>query len=201
MSIQQQVILRHRSEGHLRFDLPAVLRASETADHLASGLRTVDGVYRVEITSGKLSIRYQEVVAGFAVVVRRLNALIEELLGKSVKKPSPAKRPNPARAIQTSPAAAESGIAVWVRSKVEEIKETLTAAGIVAKSGLGILSQRPRWLGEFLNDLLMLFLIKLHWHQILTLWLPSPWRYRYEWAATFYLIYLQVQSRLPQPRA
>ena len=59
-------------------------------------------------------------------------------------------------------------------------------------------SLRPAWIKEFLNDLVMLYLIKLHWHHIITDWLPRPWTHRYEWAATLYLIYLSVQSRLPK---
>ncbi len=51
---------------------------------------------------------------------------------------------------------------------------------------------------EFLNDALVLFLIKLHWHMITQHWLRQPWRYRYEWLAALYLIYLLVRSRRPK---
>jgi hypothetical protein len=51
---------------------------------------------------------------------------------------------------------------------------------------------------EFLNDALVLFLIKLHWHMITQHWLREPWRYRYEWMAAIYMIYLLVRSRRPK---
>jgi hypothetical protein len=74
--------------------------------------------------------------------------------------------------------------------------------GILGKRALASASsamgKRPRWIKEFMNDLVMLYLIKLHWHHILSEWLPRPWTYRYEWAATLYLIYLSIQARLPQ---
>lgn len=199
MSIQQHVLLRHRSEGHLRFDLPLVLCGPDIEARLVDGLRALEGVYRVEVQAkpGKLSIRYLETVCGFAAVVRRLYALIDELMGRPRLAAASSRRPVEVRAVQPPPVAA-GGVAAWLADKLQEARETLTAAGIVARSGLRVLNQRPRWLTDFLNDLLMLFLIKLHWHHILTLWLPNPWRYRYEWLATFYLVYLQVQSRLPQ---
>ena len=135
-------------------------------------------------------------------MVRRLYALAGELAGKvtgagrtpaterTVPRRNPVQQPG-------SPAA----IDLWFREKLEEARETLKAAGIVAGSSFQAVARRPRWVTEFLNDLVMLYLIKLHWHHIITLWLPNPWRYRYEWMATFYLIYLSVQSRLPKPAA
>jgi hypothetical protein len=199
MSIQQQVLLRYHSEGHLRFSLPAVLCAPDLAGQLVSGLQSMEGIYRVDLYGGqgKLSIRYLSTVCDFGAVVRRLYALINQLAGHvaAAVRPGGSARAGGARPVQV----AGSGIGPWVRDKLQEARETVTALGLMARSGFKALNQRPRWVTEFLNDLLMLYLIKIHWHHILTLWLPNPWRYRYEWAATFYLIYLSVQSRLPKP--
>lgn len=200
MSIQQQVLLRHRSDGHLRFSLPAALSQPGIAERLVAGMHALEGVYRVELSprQGKLSIRYQEVVCGFASVVKRLYALIGDLMSNLAATPAAAaaKKATPLPAYGAS---AEPGpMAAWISAKIEEVRETLAALGIVAKEALAAIRKRPRWAQDFANDLLMLFLIKLHWHHITTLWMPHPWTYRYEWMATFYLIYLQVQSRLPQ---
>lgn len=201
MSIQQQVLLRYRSEGHLRFALPAALSTPEIGDQLVAELATMEGIYRVDVfpRQGKLSIRYLDTVCDFAAVVRRLYALVGELAGKRARTP---RRTNPGRKTETHPVprqASGATVRAWVRAKLEEAGETVKAAGIVIGSSFRALGQRPRWVTEFLNDLVMLYLIKLHWHHIITLWLPNPWRYRYEWMATFYLIYLSVQSRLPKP--
>ncbi len=197
MSIQQHVVLRYRSEGHLRFDLPAALRAPGAGERVIAGLRDLEGIYRVELRErqGKLSIRYLATVCDFASVVRRLYALVGELAGK-LKEAAPAGRSTQSRSIKPTQT---GGVAQWLREKLQEAKETTRALGIMAGTGLKALNQRPRWMTEFLNDLLMLYLIKLHWHHILYLWLPNPWRHRYEWMATFYLIYLSVQARLPKP--
>jgi hypothetical protein len=205
MTIQQQVLLRHRSDGHLRFDLPAALAVPAIAERLAADLRGLEGVYRVDLSprQGKLSIRYREFVCGFAAVVKRLYALIGELMAvRPVENccAGPAGNPAPPavpRSLAVVGSAPGGGFADWLRTKLAEIRETFTAAGIVASQALDAVRQRPRWMQEFANDLLMLFLIKLHWHPMTTLWLPHPWTYRYEWLATFYLIYLLVQSKLP----
>lgn len=201
MSISQQVQLRYRSEGHLRFALPAVLRAPEMAGQLVAGLQSMEGIYRVDLygRQGKLSIRYLGTVCDFGAVVRRLYALVNQLAGRAAQtvRPAATSRADEPRAAGLP--VAGSGLGPWVRDKLQEARETVAAMGIMLSRGFRALNQRPRWVTEFLNDLLMLYLIKIHWHHILTLWLPNPWRYRYEWAATFYLIYLSVQSRLPKP--
>ncbi|MGZ8216169.1 hypothetical protein [Methylomagnum sp.] len=204
MSLQQHVLLRHQSEGHLRFALPAVLCTPGLGERLVSGLQSMEGIYRVDLYArqNKLSIRFLDTVCDFAAVVRRLYALIGELAGKATGTAKPnastgACCAEESRSLQ--PQAAASGLAEWVREKLQEARETVTALGILAGGGFKAVSQKPRWMTEFFNDLLMLYLIKLHWHHILYLWLPNPWQHRYEWMATFYLIYLSVQARLPKP--
>jgi len=199
MSIQQQVVLRHRSEGHLRFDLPAPLRQPGASERLVPELQAIEGVYRVELRErqGKLSIRYLATVCDFAAMVKRLHALIGEL---AAAKPQPSccsAQASAHRAVQAQNTT--SPLKRWFREKAEEARETTHALMILAKSGLKAMERRPRWVTEFMNDLLMLYLIKIHWHHILYLWLPNPWRHRYEWMATFYLIHLSVQSKLPKP--
>lgn len=201
MSLQQQVILRHRADGHLRFSLPAELLAADIGKRLVAEMAALEGVYRVDLFSrqGKLSIRYVDTVCSFGDVVRRLYAAI----GRLSERAAAMARSLPV-AMRSANAAAVSRrhvgapVREWLKAKAEEVRETVAAIGIMIRRGMAAISQRPRWLHDFANDLLMLYLIKLHWHHITTLWLPRPWTYRYEWLATFYLIYLHVQSKLPQ---
>jgi hypothetical protein len=53
-------------------------------------------------------------------------------------------------------------------------------------------------LTDFLTDILVLYLIRLHWHPITQMWLKRPWLYRYEWMATVYMIFLLMRSKLPK---
>jgi hypothetical protein len=51
---------------------------------------------------------------------------------------------------------------------------------------------------DFLNDVLVLYLIKTHWTRITQEWLVKPIVHRYEWMAVFYLFFLLVRSRRPK---
>ncbi len=203
MSFTQQVLLRYRSEGHLRFDLPDGLCELGQAAVLTEGLQAHEGIYRVDLSrSGKkLSIRYLPTVCDFGAVIRWLHAIIASLPNRKSGGSRAVARHTATHSLIVSPLARAS-FATWLRAKIEELRETAMALRIMVhramESGASTITRRPRWIKEFMNDLLMLYLIKLHWHHILTEWLPSPWTHRYEWAATIYLIYLSVQSRLPQ---
>ena len=199
MSIAREVVLRHREPGYVRFDIPEVLCAHYAAEELTRELERVEGVYRVGLnqTAGKLTVRFHDAYCSFETLVRRLLGIVKQVIQRaqavvsqskvvipiSSRKPVIYSRPSVAPPIE------------WIKRKLDELRETFLALKILVSRAV---EHRPRWVKEFMNDLLMLFLIKLHWHQILTEWLPRPWTYRYEWLATIYLIYLSVQSKIPQ---
>jgi hypothetical protein len=81
MSIRKQIVLRYRSAGHARFDIPAFLRQPERFERLLSGLRRVEGVYRIDglRERGKLSIRYQDWALDFPALLREFDAIVTEL--------------------------------------------------------------------------------------------------------------------------
>ena len=205
MSIAQHVRLRYRADGHLRFDIPAELCEPDTAAALVDGLSAEEGIYRVELQprARKLSIRYLDTVCRFADVARRLHALIGSLPNSSERSTVRQLVPHSGgRELAIGSVPATQRLRLWLTEKLQEARETLAAMNILIRRSLGsasaAVSHQPRWIKEFMNDLLMLYLIKLHWHHIITEWLPRPWTHRYEWAATIYLIYLSVQARLPK---
>ena len=205
MSIAQHVLLRYQADGHLRFDIPAELCEPDAAAALVDGLSAEEGIYRVDLQprARKLSIRYLDTVCRFADVARRLHALIGSLPQSPVRSTARQLVPQPAgRELAIASVPAAQRLRLWLTEKLQEARETLTAMNILIRRSLGsasaAVSHQPRWIKEFMNDLLMLYLIKLHWHHIITEWLPRPWTHRYEWAATIYLIYLSVQARLPK---
>ena len=197
MTLASQIVLRHRDQGHLRFDLPERLSSPQLSELLRQGLLDLDGVYRVDLGGqrGKLSVRFHPEFCSFEQLIRKLHEIVLKL-SKHVA--------DSASRVMTTVTTRKTGIEVSVlkdnllkriREQLQAFKETLEAMKILIGRSF---AHRPRWAKEFMNDLLMLFLIKLHWHHILTEWLPKPWTYRYEWAATLYLIYLSVQARVPQ---
>lgn len=205
MSLGRKILLRYRNDGHVRFDVPGELCEAGVSDRFTDAIRSLEGVYRVDLatTHGKLSIRYLSSVCAFDDLVRHLAAIIRRLsLKPTLQAAGPGSLMETQRTGVGSALAANKArphfIRFWLETKLQEIRESWLAIRILAKQWAPSLSERPRWIKEFMNDLLMLYLIKLHWHHILTEWLPRPWTHRYEWAATIYMIYLSVQSRLPQ---
>jgi len=203
MSIQKQIVVRYRAPGHVRFDMPSALCDPTVAQALVSALSRIDGVRQVDFyfRSGKLSIRYVESVCDFPALARHLAALVQRLQeGKEIA----ATAPSSASAAGFKKKVTQAGPVRWVREKYTEAKETVTAMTMLAKMGMkkpsAFIKDPEKTAINFLNDILVLYLVKRHWHLITNHWLLHPLRYRYEWLTIFYLFYLLVRSRLPDKR-
>lgn len=206
MSIQKQCVLRHRAEGHVRFQLPTQLCQKGVAENFAAKIKAIDGVYRVSFYArqGKVSIRFQETVCDFKQLVQKLFELIDEfeksgkLIIQTEKKQSVVTKLSAKVSEKTEKFAATR----WLKSKAVEAKETLQAAKIITKLTLkkpnSLIKDPEKAIIDFLNDILVLFLIRTHWDHITKLWLLNPFRYRYEWLATFYMFFLLIRSRRPK---
>lgn len=152
--------------------------------------------------SGKLSIRYDESVCGFIDLARQLFAdlavleqqglFATQVVSDAGKKPGFGLK----HRLKTS------RINRWLDEKITAAKETAQAAKVIGKlssKGPGALFRDPeKAVIDFLNDILILYLIKIHWNRITTQWLVKPLVHRYEWMATFYLFFLLVRSRRPK---
>lgn len=207
MTIQKEIILRYRGDGHLRFALPAALCLESVAGVVEQALRSIDGVYRVTLyrQQGKLSIRYFDTVTEAPIVAREMIRILDELVAEGLLRPAgtrlhlqPAKQPGP---IPVRQRLRQSRLGNWVQEKYQEGKETVSALKILAKrtakqnNAPAMLQNPERAMMEFANDVLVLYLVKTHWQRILGEWLPNPWRYRYQWLSIVYLTYLWVRWR------
>ena len=186
MPITQQIILRHHGEGHLRFQFPKALLKGISEQQLLEALNAHQGIYRVTVfpSQGKLSIRYFEELTDFKTIVRTLYATVlklEDLAEVTALTPS---QPSASR---------------WLSEMSEEVNETFTAAGILARRWFRrteeISTEPPALMLDFFTDILVLYLVKAHWHLITQHWLKKPWIFRYEWSASIYMIYLLVRSK------
>jgi len=204
MAIQKQFVLRLREEGHLRFQIPDQFCSASVAKALTDALSAMDGVYRVRVYSSqkKLSIRYQETVCDFHTLAKALFNIVADLEQAMLLDQQ---REASHKAISKGRDKLKNlTVSKWVSRKYEDTKETLQAAKILTKVGL----KKGKTLGndpekaviDFLNDVLVLFLIRLHWDHITKSWIPNPIKYRYEWMAVFYMIYLLMRSRRPKPK-
>jgi len=199
MSIQKKIILRYRAEGHVRFELPETLCTPENSDRLIAQLRGIEGVYRVAIyrRQRKLSIRYMDTVLDLTTLARGLYAAVAEL-EKSSKQ---SREIAPVHKVRWRDRLKNTRPVRWLRDKYQEARETATAMGIVARRSVQnppAFLKKENLVIDFLNDVLVLYLIKVHWNLITQQWLRRPIRYRYELLAALYLIFLLVRARKPK---
>ncbi|NOQ15045.1 MAG: hypothetical protein GQ583_11285 [Methyloprofundus sp.] len=199
MPIQQEIILRYKSSGHVRFQIPAYLCSDEVAPFVSDAIENIGGVYRVNLfrNKKKLSIRFIEENLSFQELAQQLFALLAEFDKKGLFKAKP--RTINARNIKESLKISDWKGVNWAKDKYSETKETAQAIGILTKFGLKkkpeILANPEKTLITFFNDVLVLFLIKTHWKLITKKWLLSPMKYRYQWITIFYLMYLFIRSK------
>ncbi|MFZ2725682.1 MAG: hypothetical protein WAX77_05495 [Methylococcaceae bacterium] len=204
MTIQKQFILRYKEFGHVRFEIPALYTESLNAKALSQALTKIEGVYRVKVFNSqqKLSIRYNEYSCDFTTLVKALFQIITELESKRLQEQQSlsAKKARVKESIKEK--VKHWKVSKWFKQRVEDAKDTVQAAKIVSKIGLkknkAFLKDPEKTIIDFLNDVLTLFLIRLHWDHIVKLWIPNPFKYRNEWLAVFYMIFLLMRSRRPK---
>jgi hypothetical protein len=200
MSIQKEFVLRYRVDGHVRFQIPGRICNADVAKAVSDGISEIDGVYRVNFYRGqqKLSIRFQESVCDFKSLAKHLFHLLDDLEKKGALKPKPVSKP----ALWKEKAKSrldDFKAAQWAKEKFGDAKETVQAAKVITRLGMkkpkAFMKDPEKTIIDFLNDILVLFLIRLHWNDITQHWLIKPLKHRYEWMALFYMFFLLVRSR------
>jgi hypothetical protein len=206
MSIQKEFVVRYRVDGHVRFQIPARICDFAIGKTITDCISSIEGVYRVSLyrNQQKLSIRFHESVCDFKSLAKQLFLLLTELQNngsldeKAVSKPT-----TPAQWKEKTKSKLGSLRAThWLKEKFGDAKETIHAAKIITKLGSkkpkAFIKDPEKAIIDFLNDILVLYLIKLHWHNITQHWIVKPLKYRYEWMALFYMVFLLVRSRRPK---
>jgi hypothetical protein len=200
MSIQKEFVLRYRDDGHVRFQIPARICHVDAAKAVTNGISGIDGVYRVNLyrSQQKLSIRFEESFCDFKSLARHIFDLLAELEKKGALKPKPVSK----SALWKEKAKAgldDFKVTRWAKEKFGDAQETVQAAKVITRLGMkkptAFMQDPEKAIIDFLNDILVLFLIKLHWNEITQNWLIKPLKYRYEWMALFYMFFLLVRSR------
>lgn len=203
-SLMRQVVLRHRADGYLRFDLPQGLCTGAAAAAIQRRLEALDGVYRVTFHPAydKLAIRFHPSVCDVPRVARALGRGLATVEAEGLQ---PGCEHCVARqADQTPPSGLKAwamnlGPARWAREKVQEMRQTTAALQQLSltrfKKVPAVLQDPGKVFHEFMTDVLVLYLIRVHWDRITQQWLRAPFRFRYEWLAVFYLTYLMVRAR------
>ena len=203
MSIQKEISVRYKAEGHVRFEIPESLCDKDVAKRITARILEIEGVYSVDLfrKQKKLSIRYHEVVCEFKQLANQLYQILSEmdddgsLLAPVVNEVSSA-------VLNLKSRFKSLKASRWASEKYTDAKDTVHAAKVITRLGLkkqkSILNDPEKAIIDFCNDILILYLIKLHWTRITKEWIPSPWAFRYQWTAVFYLFYLLMRSRRPK---
>lgn len=204
MSIQKQFVVRYRADGHVRFQVPEQLSDATVARLITNKISQIDGVYNVKVfrSQQKLSIRYQEAVCDFTGLARQLFQIITELEQDGWFERKVVQQAKPTVKERVQGKLKNLKATRWASEKYGEAKETLHAAKVITKLGLkkpqALVKDPEKAIIDFLNDILVLYLIKLHWQRITQEWIPRPVVHRYEWMAVFYMFYLLIRSRKPK---
>lgn len=204
MSIQKRFVVRYRTEGHVRFQVPEQLADAAVAQQINDRISAITGVYAVSVfrRQRKLSIRFQEAACDFSSLARQLFHIIADMEKEGWFEPKVRARESVKAESKIKQKLKNLRISRWASDKYGDAKETLHAAKVITKLGMkkpnGLVKDPEKAIIDFFNDILVLFLIKLHWPQITKEWLPRPWVHRYEWMAVFYMFYLLMRSRKPK---
>jgi len=204
MAIQKEFVLRYRSEGHLRFQIPQRATHVEVAQVITDKMTAFDGVEGVRLfkRSKKLVVRYREDMCSFIELAKHLYAVLAELEQQGWFAPQVVVESQKKSRFGLKARLKNSRINQWLDEKMIAAKETAQAARIVGrlstKGPKALIKDPEKAVVDFLNDILVLYLIKVHWTRITQQWLVKPFAHRYEWMATFYMFFLLVRSRRPK---
>lgn len=204
MAIQKEFVVRYRGSGHVRFKIPSRATQAQVARLISDNIAEIDGVISVSLfrRSRKLVIRYHESDCSFISLAKKMHAVLATLEQQGWFAPQSVVEISKKPSFGLKHKLKTSKINRWLDNKITSAKETAQAAKILGKlSSKGpkaLINNPEKAIIDFLNDILVLYLIKTHWTRITQQWLVKPFVHRYEWMAMFYLFFLLVRSRKPK---
>jgi hypothetical protein len=199
-ALARQIIVRYRGAGHVRFALPDALCEESFAAVIEETLRSHPGIYRVTFYrwQGKLSIFYDEHACELRDVARCLHGAIA----------APAARKHREQTVEALAQRLHvSQPLQWLKGKTANVKtntaDLTTKAKLLSQFAALKIQGNPvlksmlteKAIINFLNDVVVFYLIKMHWEQVTQKWLKQPLRYGSAWLTTFYLVFLLVRFR------
>lgn len=206
MTIQREFVLRYRSKGHVRFQVPERICSATVSTIIENRVAAIAGVSKVRFfrTRRKLSIRFDETVCRFVDLAKQLFDLLVDLEQSGLLQRESERIIGSDSKWRTRVAGKLNSFKAgrWLKGKYSDAKETVQAAKVITKLGMkrpkAFVRDPEQAIINFLNDILVLYLIKIHWRRVTKEWIPNPFKYRYEWLAVWYLFFLLVRSRKPK---
>jgi len=190
-SILDAVRLRLSAPGHIRFSLPPELCTAQAASALEKGIIREGGVYRVKVfrTNQKLSVRFQDDATGLEKISIRLHDTVKGLPAEAFEVNEPEAGAGTV-SLPSLPSFASLSRAPEAIARLRAKKEFLQGA-----AGLTIDKETEKQLTTALNEIVLFYLVKLHWDVITKRLVKKPFHNIGPWFTLTYLLFLYVRHR------
>jgi len=189
-TILDAVRLRLSAPGHIRFSLPPELCTAQAASALEKGIIREDGVYRVKVfrTNQKLSVHFQSDTTSLEKIGARMHDTLRALPAEAflIQETEPETGATAIRLPSFASLSRAQGTIANLRAR----KELLQGA-----AGLTIDKETEKQLTTALNEIVLFYLVKLHWDVITKRLVKQPFRNIGPWFTLTYLLFLYVRHR------
>ena len=207
-AISRQILVLHKSAGHVRFALPAALANPGSATVIEAALLSIPGVrlVQIDVGTGKMGVHYDPIACSLRQLALALNGTLEaaaraaqptppgtpamsgigelgQQLGRRLKQGETLAR-GFLRSLQTQPAPPQAAAATATPDKLTPLRRAFNPS---------LLNERS--VVNFANDIVAFYLIRVHWDLITQHWIKSPLRHADAWLTVFYLTFLLVRYR------
>jgi|GEM_PF-213186 len=206
--ISRQILVLHKSAGHVRFALPATLANPGSVAVIEAALLRIPGVrlVQIDVGTGKMGVHYDPI----ACSLRQLALVLKGSLDAAAAAAQPAAPGKLAASgfseigqqLSQGVKQAETVARHFLQRVQAQLAPPQSAAANAASGKLTPLRRafNPSLLNEkavinFANDIVAFYLIRVHWNLITQHWIKSPLRHADAWLTVFYLTFLLVRYR------
>ncbi len=206
--ISRQILVLHKSAGHVRFALPATLANPGSAAVIEATLLRIPGVrlVRIDVGTGKMGVHYDPIACSLRQLALVLKGSLEEAAAAARPVASGAPSAAGVDTIGRQLAQVVKQAEALARRLLQGVETRLTprqpAAASDAPGKLTPLRRafNPSLLNEkavinFANDIVAFYLIRVHWNLITQHWIKAPLQHGSAWLTVFYLTFLLVRYR------
>ncbi len=188
--LASRIVVCHREPGFLRLELPAELCTAARAEALERGAAALAGVRSAAVDRGwrRISLRHDPAVLGTAQLARQLAGLIDALPDELEAEAAATDAPEPAGG--------------GLQPLLDRVRAALPPADAAPPGSLQarVLPVLDSALNEkailnFFNDIVVFYLVRVHWDLITKQWLKQPLAHSNAWMTTFYLVFLLIRYR------
>jgi hypothetical protein len=206
--LSRQILVLHKSAGHVRFALPATLANPGPAAAIEAALLRIPGVrlVTIDVDTGKMGVHYDPIACSLrqlALVLKgSLDAAAAAAQASAPGKPAPPGAGEPGQPLARGLKQAEALASGFLRRLQAQLAPPQTAATNTASGKLAPLQRafNPSLFTEksvinFANDIVAFYLIRVHWNLITQHWIKAPLQHGSAWLTVFYLTFLLVRYR------